>query len=240
MTVCRADHVAVELLDGTILFVGGVGTGWTFLASAELYDPVSGRFRPTGSMQMSRESHAVVRLTDGQVLVVGGHQGRRTDIQIYSSAEIYDPSKSTFTNAGNMGVRRHKHEATLLADGRVLIAGGADERDSRGVYSSAEIFDARSNTFHVIRDMNVGRYKHRGTAVMLNDARILFAGGASRAELFDPISNSFAIVSGAANLSGQFSATARLHDGSVLITGGYSNGESATAGAWLYHTAARE
>ena len=240
MTTARADHVAVDLLDGTVLLVGGVGTGWTFLASAELYDPVSERFRPTGTMHMPRESHAVVRLADGRVLVVGGHQGRRADIQLYASAEIYNPSTKAFSNAGNMGIKRHKHEAALLADGRVLITGGADERDSRGVYKSAEIFDAGTNLFHATGDMNIGRYKHRGTAVMLNDARIFLAGGASRAEIFDPISHSFTTVSGAANLSGQFSASARLHDGSVLITGGYGNGESATAGAWLYQNAARE
>ena len=240
MTVARADHVAVELLDGTILIVGGVGQGWTFLSSAEIYDPVSGRFRTTGSMLVPRESHAVVRLIDGHVLVVGGHRGRRENIEIYSSAEIYDPATSTFRATGEMMIRRHKHDATLLAGGEVLITGGADERDSRGVYKSAEIFDARTNVFRTIGEMNFDRYKHRGTSVMLNDGNILIAGGSSSAELFDASNKSFRNVAGASNMSGQFSATARLHDGRVLITGGYGGSTAAHRGAWLYQLATRE
>lgn len=58
------------------------------------------------------------------MLVAGGRRGRRTDIELYSRVEIYDSSVGAFAPAGDMTVRRHKHDAILLADGRVLITGG--------------------------------------------------------------------------------------------------------------------
>ena len=137
MTAARSNHVAVLLNNGKVLLAGGVGTGWTFLASAEIYDPASNTFTATGAMTTARESHTVTLLKDGQVLITGGHQGRRAAITIYSSCEIYDPANGTFASAGDLTVERHKHDAVLLADGRVLIVGGSDERDGAGAYRNA-------------------------------------------------------------------------------------------------------
>jgi N-acetylneuraminic acid mutarotase len=110
--------------------------GWTFLESAEVYDIESKSFSLTGSMNSARESHTATLLKNGTVLITGGHKGRRADIKIYSSAEIYNPSTGQFIQTGNMSIIRHKHDAVLLADGRVLITGGSDERDYDGVYKS--------------------------------------------------------------------------------------------------------
>ncbi|WP_309671746.1 kelch repeat-containing protein, partial [Gemmatimonas sp.] len=128
----RAGHVAVALPNGKVLIAGGVGPAWSFLSSAEIYNPATGRFTPTGSMTIARESHAAVLLQSGHVLVVGGHQGRRADITLFTSAERYDVVSGTFRKVGDMRVRRHKHDAVVLRDGRVLITGGTDERDSDG------------------------------------------------------------------------------------------------------------
>ena len=72
-----------------------------------------------------------------------------------------------------MSVRRHKHDGVALDDGRVFIAGGADERDNEGVYSSAELFDPSKARFQAMPDMRLGRYKHRGTVFVLSSRRLL-------------------------------------------------------------------
>lgn len=234
MNTARAGHLAVLLKDWRVLLIGGVGDGWTFLSSAEIYDPSTASFSATGAMGVPRESHAAVRMADGRVLVVGGHQGRRANIRIYSSAEIYDPKTGEFSPAGDMNVRRHKHDAVLLHDGKVLITGGTDEHDSSGVYASTEIYDAHTGRFQPGAAMQLPRYKHRGTSVLLPDGRVLLAGGATRAEVYDPKKNRFSLVGGAAHLAGQFSASAALSDGRVLITGGYGESRGPRSDAWVY------
>lgn len=234
MHEARAGHVAEVLKDGRVVLIGGVGDGWTFLSSAEIYDPETGSFTPTGSMLAPRESHAAVRLPDGRIFVVGGHAGRRRNITLYRDAELYNPDTGTFAPAGEMTVRRHKHDAVLLQDGRVLITGGSDERDMHGSYTSAELYNPVTRRFTRTRDMMAARYKHEGTSVVLPDGQVLIAGGAARAELFDPQTNAFRLVAGDAGLAGQFSAAARLPDGRVLITGGYGEGTGPRMHAWIY------
>jgi Kelch motif/Galactose oxidase, central domain len=230
----RADHIAVPLKDGKVLIAGGLGPGWTFLSSAEVYDPVTGRFSPTGSMTMSRESHAAVRLLDGRVLIVGGHSGQRRNLTILASTEIYDPATGAFGRAGAMRVPRHKHDAVLLPAGQVLITGGADERDDRGVYDSTELFDPKTGMFVAGPVMKLGRYKQEGSSVVLPSGLVLISGGAPQAETYDAASRSFALVPGEPRMAGQFSAVALLRGGGALITGGYGNGTGPRSSAWLY------
>lgn len=234
LTAARAGHVAVRLEDGRVLVVGGVGEGWTFLASAELYDPATGRSTPTGSMGEARESHVAVRLSDGDVLIVGGHRGRRVEMKVSRSIERYDVTAGAFAEAGEMTVRRHKHDAVLLGDGRVLIVGGADERDRAGQHQSAEVFDPRTGRSARTGDLTRPRYKLAGTTVQLADGRWLVAGGAARAEVYDPRAGVFAAVGGVHDMGGLFSAVARLPDGGVLVTGGYGGGVRPAAKAWRY------
>lgn len=234
MAAARAGHVAVLLESGKVLIAGGVGPGWSFLSSAELYDPATGSFSPTGAMTVARESHAAVRLQDGRALIVGGHRGRRADIELYTSAETYDAATGAFQRVGDMHVRRHKHDALLLSDGRVLITGGADERDSDGVYNSTEFFDPRTGAFTLGPPMKHPRYKHQAASVLLPNGIALLAGGAPQAETYDPISGAFATVSSDVRMAGQFSAVAPLSAGGALVTGGYGNGGGPRVSAWLY------
>ncbi len=229
----RADHIAVLMDNGQVLIAGGLGPDWTFLSSAELYDPATGRFTATGSMTERRESHVAVRLRDGRVLVAGGHRGRREQIVLFASAETYDARTGTFTRVGDMQARRHKHDALVLPDGRVMITGGTDERDNRGVYRSTEFFDAANDTFSAGPTMQLPRYKHRSSAVVLPDGLVLLAGGASQAEIFDPARGTFSIVGGTARMAGQFSAVSVMGNGRTLITGGYGSGTGPRASAWI-------
>ncbi len=228
----RGGHVASLLPDGTVLIAGGVGAGWSFLASAERFDPRTGTFRETGSMTVPRESHVAVALADGHVLIVGGHAGRREAMVLYASTEIYDPARATFVASANMRIARHKHDAVRLADGRVLVVAGSDKRDDRGQYSSTELFDPVRERFVDGPVLQLSRYKHQGTSLLLADGRVLLAGGAPRAEVLDIATGRSTLVPGRSELAGQFGAAALMPDGTALVTGGYGNGGAARATAW--------
>src|SRR5262249_23671626 len=91
-----------------------------------------------------------------------------------ASAEVWDPGAESASPAGAMIVARRDHSATLLADGRVLIAGGAD--DSGAIVGSAEIYDPVARTFTPLEQhLAAARAVH--TATLLRDGRVLFAGG---------------------------------------------------------------
>jgi hypothetical protein len=177
-------------------------------------------------------------LEDGRVLVAGGHQGRHAAITIYASAELYDPAIGTFTATGNMTVKRHKHDAVLLPNGRVLVSGGSDERDDLGAYASTEQYNPATGTFSASAKMPAARYKHHGTSVVLKNNLVLIAGGARNAVLYDPATNTFHTVAGdmgTASFSRLFATATPLPNGDVLIAGGYGLNQRTSAGAWIYH-----
>ncbi len=238
MTGPRCGAVALLLKNGKVVFIGGDGEReYDQLASAELYDPATGRFTATGSMRVPRDGHTAVMLKDGRVLVIGGSSaGRYPGVQIEASAETYDPSTGRFTTTGSMQTGRHKLAAALLPDGRVLVVGGSDNRDWRGQYASAEIYNPASGKFAPASDMNFKRYKLMHSAVALPNGRILIAGGAEHPEVYDPATNRFQPVTGSVGGGRYFSSATVLADGRVLIAGGY--GEDPMAGgvtdAWIY------
>jgi len=233
LLTARSEHVAVLLQNGSVLVIGGVGDNWTFLDSAEVFDPATGTFSAVGSMMTPRESHTATVLQDGRVLVTGGHQGRRSAIMLYTSAEIFDPATNTFAPAGDMNVRRHKHDATLLLDGRVLITGGSDERDDQGAYRSAELYDPVLGRFVMTAPMQAARYKHRGTSLVLADGRVLVLGGAPGTELYDSADGVFQLASDSVGEARLFATATLLPNGEVLFAGGYGPHVSVSAQAWV-------
>ncbi len=235
LTIPRAGHIAVLLNNGKVLLAGGVGTGWTFLDSAELYDPIKNTFALTGNMTVARESHTATLLEDGKVLITGGHKGRQSSIIIYSSAELYDPISGLFASTTSMLTERHKHDAVLLADGRVLVVGGADERDDGGQYSSAEIYDPRAGIFTMTGNMNASRYKFQGTSILLRTGKVLIIGGASITEVYDPETNTFSKIVDGLGTTRLFATATSLPDGKVILAGGYGTNISASASAWVFH-----
>jgi hypothetical protein len=156
MTDGRSSHTATLLADGRVLIIGGygdVGNGGTSLASAEVYDPKTGLFKATGPMAEGRTYHTATQLADGGVLVTGGTlDGWDYRGPFKASAEIYDPKTGTFIATGSMTGKRVSHTATLLAEGRVLIAGGYDGSSWGGGppwpdVTTAELYDPLTGTF---------------------------------------------------------------------------------------------
>jgi hypothetical protein len=170
-------HTATLLADGRVLVVGGDDGTEGGLASAELYDPTTGTFRLTGSMETPRQNHTATLLSDGRVLVVGGDAfhtyGLPLGHKLLDSAELYDPKTGAFRSTGSTSGAENC-TATLLSNGRVLFAGGDDGSAS---LSSAQLYDPTTGTFNSIGSMTTGREGH--TATLLSDGRVLLAGGQS-------------------------------------------------------------
>jgi hypothetical protein len=121
----------VLLADGRVLVVGGDAkrTGPYPIDVADLYDPSTGRFTPTGPLKVARAAPSVTQLADGRVLVAGGQvldgtSSKQPYGKSIDSAEIYDPATGSFELTGTMAGPRDSHSATLLHDGRVLVVGG--------------------------------------------------------------------------------------------------------------------
>jgi Galactose oxidase, central domain/Kelch motif len=237
LITARSDAEAVLLRSGKVLLAGGSsGSDWNRLARAELYDPATGRFQATGSMSLPRISFTMCALRDGRVLVTGGSvAGRYPNAQLTGSAEIYDPATGKFTPAGSMRIPRHKHAAVLLDNGRVLIVGGSDNRDWPGKMDSAEIYDPATGKFGDAGRMSEARFKLTNAIVRLPEGKVLIAGGAGHAEIFDPASLRFNLVAGPEMDGRYFSTATLLSGGRVLLTGGYGeNVEPSSNGAWVY------
>lgn len=229
----RSGQTATLLPDGRVLFVGGVGRGWTYLRSAELYDPATGRSESVGAINVPREGHTATLLGDGRVLVVGGHSGRRPNVQVYASAEVFDPRTRRFEPAGSLATARHKHDAVRLTDGRVLVIGGADRTD-RIHYATTEIYDPRTATFADGPSMANRRYKIAGTSILLPGGNVLVTSGAPVAELLDIAQWAFRAVPGRFPAAYRFSAAAPLSNGDVFIAGGYTDENRNGVGVWRF------
>jgi hypothetical protein len=233
----RDGHTATLLQSGQVLLAGGE-TGWCECSpygtpapivspSAELYDPVTGKISPTGSMNLRREFHTATLLKDGRVLIAGGYNLDGLNWVSQNSAEIYDPVTGTFSMTGSLNEPRVMHTATLLPDGRALITGGYGDAS----LATAEIYDPATGMFTPTGNMNLGRANHDAT--LLNNSQVLLTGGSIfsgslAAELYDPTTGSFALTGNMTSLRHWHTSTL-LQDGTVLIAGGFPFTAQSTA-----------
>jgi hypothetical protein len=177
-------------------------------------------------MNTPRAKHTATELPDGRVLIVGGlNEGGAL-----ASAELFNPHAKKFTETGHLAVARYGHTAALLPDGRVLIAGG---RNGDSPLDSTEIFDPVTNSFLRGPSLNLARAGH--SATRLADGRILIVGGDAEgsAEIFDPTTQSFALVEARLGIPRAFHAAVQLQSGKVLIAGGLAPDGNAIRSAEL-------
>ncbi len=132
-------HTATLLRDGRVLILGGRSPRDSVYASAETYDPRSGKFSSAGSMGEGRQQQTATLLADGRVFIAGGYWRDGQKWRVLSSTEIYDTATGKFSAVGSMGAPRESHTATLLNDGRVLVADGEDIGNNGGVGVSSAV-----------------------------------------------------------------------------------------------------
>jgi WD40 repeat protein len=225
MVIARQGHTGTLLPDGRVLIVGGSSTD----LRTEIYDPATENFSITGSLSALRSAHTATLLPNGKVLIVGGKNDLIQSIatpKALATTEIYDPQSGTFSLSGSMTVARTGHTATLLGNGKVFVAGGANTAP----LASTEIYDPSTGQVMVGPTMAIARVNH--TATLLGDGTILLVGGipalqavytqyspTSTAEIYDAASGTFSQTGSMSD--GRFWHTATLlSDGRVLVVGG--------------------
>jgi len=223
MSSARSNHTATLLSNGKVLIAGGYSG--SYLASAELYDPMTGTFTLTGSLTTGREYHTATLLSNGKVLIAGGYNC--CTATTLASAELYDPAAGTFTPTGSMNIGRNNHTATLLNNGKVLVAGGSDNNGL--IQAGAELYDPATGTFTATGSMSTVRSNH--TATLLNNGKVLIAGGENccnfgvltSEELYDSSTGTFSSTGSLqpfTNSSRILHTATLLNNGKVLVAGG--------------------
>lgn len=221
LTHARDAHTAVTLADGRVLVVGGFAKeGQPPLHSAELFDPVQGRWTTTGSLRLGRGGHAAARLGDGRVLVAGGWIGPST---YTDTTEIYDPRTGQFAPGPRLPVAADGLAAAPLPDGCVLVVGGQTRSQVATDRAVSICPDGRPRE---VASLATARFKHG--IVSLESGDVLVLGGTpddatllTSTELFDPASGRFRrgpeLVAGRYKLT---DAVVALPGDRVVVAGG--------------------
>jgi hypothetical protein len=140
-------------------------------SGGEFYDPTTGRFTAAGNITVGRTKFGAALLPDGKFLIAGGQIGGAWGSKS-TTTNIYDPISGAFTLGPKMGFARFKLKKAVvpLGDGRILIAGGAEQ---------TEIYDAISNSFHSPMGSLLDCY-YFSTATRLSNGEVLIVGGYAR------------------------------------------------------------
>jgi N-acetylneuraminic acid mutarotase len=234
MIAPRWGATAILLPTGKVLVVGGdyAGSPGPTLGLGgvvELYDPDTGTWSSTGSLNTKRIVNSATLLDSGKVLVAGGLDNNDGTLR---TSELYDPATGTWEYTGRLNIGRFNHIAFRLDDGRVLVAAGSDDDFLQTAISSAEIYDPAIGAWSTIGNISFARQGAK--AALLQNGKVLVAGGSvsglppntfATVDLFDPVMSWS--TTGSLNVARYGHASTLLPDGGVLVTGGY-DGNSRT------------
>ncbi|KAF0813151.1 hypothetical protein IGB42_02552 [Andreprevotia sp. IGB-42] len=222
LSMPRVSHVAIQLQDGKVLVAGGLGRvdgANSMEASTEFYDPATAQWHSAGPLAHLYHDPVAHRLPNGKALIFDNGYFSNAP-----NAELYDPQSGTFSDTGVLSQVRIRAASVVLADGRVLVAGGR-AKSGETYFASAEIWDAATGQWAPTGALNQARMG--ATATLLSDGRVLIAGGnatnnsmIASAEIYDPATGTFSITGALLNPRSSHQAQ-RLADGSVLV--GFGN-----------------
>jgi uncharacterized protein (TIGR03437 family) len=219
-----------QLSDGRVLFV----------ASGEVYDFNTGRWTFIASQFAG--SATLTALPNGKALLTGGRNDRPLRL-----VQLFDPALRPVQISGQWSLTSSygaglDHASTALADGKVLVTGGAVPSVVTGNFlaqSGARVFDPQ-NGWQTVNNMAVARHRH--TVTLLPNGQVLATGGESvtnaalsGAELFSPATNVWN-AAGNMGVPRQWHQTVLLANGKVLVAGG-SNESGTLSSAELYDPA---
>ena len=229
MLESRVLHTTTLLADGRVLVAGGGSPPRAVREynSAEIYDPSTGQWSPTGDMQNKHSADSAILLQDGRVLVVGEYL-----------AEVYDPSAGTWSPAGKpLRERTRGYPLTMLEDGRILITGGEIQQGGwTGLtvpVANVDIYDPSDGSWSAASPMEKGHKLH--TATRLPDGRVLVV-GSRQMDLYDPATNTWFIAGELIQMRGEFYTATQLNDGRILVVGGKGDTEEGDRGLTFVET----
>jgi len=205
----RRNHCATLLNDGRVLVTGGEDLDLDAIESCEIYDPQTKSWEYVSPMNYIKGEHRAIKLLNGNVLAVS-----RLNSGV---SEIYDPYQNKWISTGSMIHEKGSgFTLTMLNDGRVIAIGG--DVDAYG----AEIYDPQTGLWQAVT--NNLKYGHTGhTSTKMQDGRVLIvgselAGFKRKAEIFNPIDNSFTETTDLFTES-IYESSVLLDNGNVLISG---------------------
>jgi N-acetylneuraminic acid mutarotase len=181
MATGRSGHTVTVLSDGKILVTGGYSATNTVLSSVEVYDPVANTWTTKASMSTARHFHKAILMPDGKVLITGGAGTSASSPSYLSSVEVYDPVANTWTSKTSFTTARYRHVSILMADGKVLLAGG---QTGSGTYTnSAYVYDPVTDTWSTVGNLTVAR-GYSSASLLPTTGRILVVGGWGGSSLY--------------------------------------------------------
>jgi N-acetylneuraminic acid mutarotase len=235
MNWARTGHTASLLPNGKVLVSGG---DFQSPSTSELYDPIAKSWTASAALTVRRSNSSATLLANGQVLVVGGYS---MFPEFLATSEIYDPATDpatgSWTNTSPLSVAREYHTATLLPNGKALIAGGWDSNSIP--LANVDVYNPASGTWTATQPLNIARLGH--TTTLLPNGNVLVVGGIDNSangtastELYDPASETWTISTPLNTKRTGHTATL-LPNGLVLVAGGDNTTNSHLSSAELYN-----
>lgn len=225
------DEVLVVGSDYLTSWLSACGASTNGSDSVELGDPTTGAWEKTTGLPSLRDEPAVISLSDGRALLTGGAAGEDVGWSAYSSTYVFDPTSRRWSRSGLLHTARTETAATLLRDGRVLVAGGLyldrSAPEQARPLDSGEVWDPRTGAWS--RTRRLAETRIGASAVTLADGRVLLVGGSmnrerapielASAEIYDPASGRWS-SGGALTTARSGFALVALNDGGALVAGG--------------------